>query len=131
METINIEKLRCERDELRETIKGLNAALKNALASGESVENLCGTINKLTRELEILDKKIRVCEPNQDSSSSEQDRKAIAIIGGGRGVDIRAKNDDTTKYTTRKRLSYDEIIKNRAAPKSNGKSTTQPSVAKV
>lgn len=126
METI--EKLCCERDKLKERLCKLKDVLDKCLDSSDSMENINGVsalINSCQKELEWILKKIRNCGPANHTDESEQDRKAIAIIAGGKGVEIRAKNDDQTKYTAKKKLTYDEIIKKRTAPQSNGQSKLQ------
>jgi hypothetical protein len=129
METID--KLCCERDKLKERLSKLKDVLDKCLDSGDSMENINGVsalINSCQKELEIIFKKIRNCGPANNTDESEQDRKAIAIIAGGKGVEIRAKNDDQTKYTAKKKLTYDEIIKRRTATQSNGQSKQQQPV---
>jgi hypothetical protein len=127
METI--EKLCSERDRIIHRSCKLKDTLDKCLDSGDSIENINGVsimINSCQRDLEIILKKIKNCAPANHTEESEQDRKAIAIIAGGKGVEIRAKNDDQTKYTAKRKLTYDEIIKRRAATQSNGQSKEQP-----
>ena len=128
METISIEKLRADKRKFEDLCEKLNAKLENELAAGGQIENICGLINSYQRELSAIIKAIRRCEPTENENENEQDRKAIAIIAGGRGVEIRAKNDDATKYTVRKRQTFDEIMKNRYVQKPNGKTTQQEAV---
>lgn len=128
METISIEKLRADKRKLEEKCEKLNAKLENELATGGQIENICGLINSCQHDLDAITKAIRRCEPTENENENEQDRKAIAIIAGGKGVEIRAKNDDATKYTVRKRQTYDEIIKKRYLQKPNGKTTQQQAV---
>ena len=129
METI--EKLCHERDKLNDRLCKLKDALDKCLDAGDSMENISGVsalINSCHKELDAILKKIKCCGPVNNADESEQDRKAIAIIAGGKGVEIRAKNDDQTKYTARRRLTYEEIIKRRTAGQSNGQSKQQQSV---
>jgi hypothetical protein len=128
METISIEKLRTDKRRCEDLCEQLNAKLENELATGGQIENICGLINSCRRDLEAITKAIRRCEPTENENENEQDRKAIAIIAGGKGVEIRAKNDDATKYTVRKRQTYDEIIKKRYVQKPNGKTTQEQAV---
>jgi hypothetical protein len=132
METID--KLCCERDKLKERLSKLKDVLDKCLDCGDTTENISGVssmINSCQRELEVILKNIRSCGPVNHTDESEQDRKAIAIIAGGKGVEIRAKNDDQTKYTAKKKLTYDEIIKKRTATHSNGQSKQQQQPVKI
>lgn len=104
-------------------LKMFQDAIREKLSKGEfDIENICGQVNRLERDLAFISNRLRSFDPYCGDESSEQDRKAIAIIGGGRGVEIRAKNDDTTRYMSRKRQTYEDIMKARRAPKSNGQS---------
>lgn len=104
-------------------IKMFQDAIREKLSKGEfDIENICGQVNRLEKDLASLNNRLRSFDPYCGDENSEQDRKAIAIIAGGRGVEIRAKNDDTTRYMARKRQNYEEIIKVRRAPKPKGQS---------
>ncbi len=122
----NVDELKGKKAALESEIKRFQDAIEYKFTKGEfDVDNMCGRVNQLERLLQIILNQLRACDPCNPDLQTEQDRKAIAIIGGGRGVEIRAKNDDTTKYITRRRLSYDEIIKKRLVGRPNGQAKQQ------
>jgi hypothetical protein len=123
---INIEELKGKKTLLESDIKKLQDAIEYKLTKGEyDVDNMCGRVNQWERMLAVIINQLRAYDPCDPQSQTEQDRKAIAILGGGKGVEIRPKNDDPAKYTVRKRLTYGEIIQKKLVPKPNGKPKPQ------
>jgi hypothetical protein len=128
----NIDELKAKKTSLENDIKKFQEAIEHKLAKGDfDVDNICARVNQLEKQLVVVVNQLRIYDPCNADQQSEQDRKAIAIIGGGRGVEIRAKNDDATKYTVKKKLSYDEIIRKRMTPKPNGKATQSQQAVKI
>lgn len=123
---INIEELKGKKAVLESDIKKLQDAIECKLSKGEyDVDNMCGRVNQWERMLAVIINQLRAYDHCDPESQTEQDRKAIAVLGGGRGVEIRPKNDDPAKYTVRKRKTYSEIIQKKLAPKPNGKPKQQ------
>jgi hypothetical protein len=123
-----MEELKGRKTALENEIKRFQEAIEYKLSKGEfDVDNMCARVNQLEKLLLVILSQLRSYDPCNADLQSEQDRKAIAIIGGGKGVEIRAKNDDASKYTVKKRLTYDEIIQKRRAPKPNGQAKQQVS----
>ena len=123
---INIEELKGKKAVLESDIKKLQDAIECKLSKGEyDVDNMCGRVNQWERMLAAIINQLRAYDHCDPESQTEQDRKAIAVLGGGRGVEIRPKNDDPAKYTVRKRKTYSEIIQKKLAPKPNGKPKPQ------
>lgn len=100
-------------DDIREKIKCLEekkmkleeAIDRNFASQNYQVDNIYGEIHKLDRSIE----KLRAQLPTESVNSNyEIDRKAIGIAGGG--VNIRAKNDDASKYTFKKRKSFQDLL---------------------
>jgi hypothetical protein len=123
---INIDELKGKKAALESEIKRFQEAIEYKLSKGEfDVDNMCARVNQLEKLLLLILNQLRSYDPCNGDLESEQDRKAIAIIGGGKGVEIRAKNDDATKYFVKKRLSYDDVIQKRRRPKPNGQAKQQ------
>jgi hypothetical protein len=122
----NIEEIKGKKVALESEIKKFQDAIDCKITKGEfDVDNMCGRVNQLEKQLTIILNQLRAYDPCNPESQTEQDRKAIAVLAGGRGVDIRPKNDDPAKYTVRKRLTYGDIIQKKLAPKPNGKPKPQ------
>ena len=134
MYNIDIEDLKAKRQVVENDLNRYQEAINQKLARGEyDIDNMCGRVNQLERILTSILNRLKQFDHCSPELQTEQDRKAIAIIGGGRGVEIRAKNDDPTKYTVKKRKTYNEIIQQQLAPKPNGqpKQQQQPQTTPV
>lgn len=102
-------------------VKLFQDAVRDKLRNGDSgIEEICAQLNKKEKELAMAKMELRSCDPYEPDENSEQDRKAIAIIAGGRGVEIRARNDDASKYLPKKRKTYQDIKNKQNAVQSNG-----------
>ena len=122
----NIEEIRGKRIALESEIKKYQDAIEYKLTKGEfDVDNMCARVNQLERLLTVILNQLRAYDPCNTESQTEQDRKAIAVLGGGRGVDIRPRPDDPAKYTVRKRLSFSDVLQRKLPPQPNGKAKQQ------
>jgi hypothetical protein len=122
----NVEELKGQQNALESEIRRFKDAIEYKFTKGEyDVDNMCGRVNQLERLLSIILNKLKSYDPCSPEFESEQDRKAIAIVGGGKGVEIRAKNDDPTKYTVKKRKTYGDILQVKMKPQPNGKHKQQ------
>ena len=131
---LNIEELKAQQCVIENDIKRYSEAINQKFSKGEfDIDNMCGRLNQLERLLTVILNKLRSYDSCTPGLQSEQERKAIAIIGGGKGVEIRAKNDDSTKYFVKKRKTFNDILKQKAAPKPNGttKQQQQPQTVTV
>ena len=131
---IDIEELKARKQVVENDLTRYQEAINQKLSRGEyDIDNMCGRVNQLERILNAILNKLKQYDHCNPELQTEQERKAIAIIGGGRGVEIRAKNDDPTKYTVKKRKTYSDIIQQKVAPKPNGKpkQQQQPQTATV
>ena len=118
----NIDEIRGKQAELESKIKKYQDAIEYKLAQGEfDVDNMCAQVNQWERLLTFILKQLRACDPCNTESHTEQDRKAIAVLGGGKGVEIRPRPDDPSKYTVKKRLNYSDILQKKRPPQPNGK----------
>ena len=123
---IDIEDLKAQCKVIENDLNRYQEAINQKLSRGEyDIDNMCGRVNQLERLLTSILNKLKQHDCSNPELQTEQERKAIAIIGGGRGVEIRAKNDDPTKYTVKKRKTYGDIIQQKVAPKPNGKPKQQ------
>jgi len=126
MHNIDVDELRARKQALKYELEKYQEAIDQKLARGEfDIDNMCGRMNQLEKTLIAILERLKKYDDCSPELQSEQDRKAIAIIGGGRGVEIRAKNDDATKYTVKKRKTYSEVLAQQVAHKSNGHSKQQ------
>jgi uncharacterized small protein (DUF1192 family) len=124
MSTYTEQELKDQIANCNDEIEQLRKGIRNKLAGSDfNVDNMCALVNELERKLARLKAQLCTCEPGQENAEAEQQRKAAAIIAGGRGVEIRAKNDDAGKYVQKKRKTYDDIIKDKAKPQANGHGT--------
>jgi len=118
----NIEEIRGKKSALESEIKKFQDAIEYKLTKGEfDVDNMCARVNQLERLLTVILNQLRACDPCNNESQTEQDRKAIAVLGGGRGVEIRPRPDDSSKYTVKKRLNYSDVLQKKRPPQPNGK----------
>jgi hypothetical protein len=123
---IDIEDLKAQCKVVENDLNRYQEAINQKLSRGEyDIDNMCGRVNQLERLLTSILNKLKQHDCCNPELQTEQERKAIAIIGGGRGVEIRAKNDDPTRYTVKKRKTYGDIIQQKVAPKPNGKPKQQ------
>jgi len=105
-----IDELKKRKSELEKDIACIkNIINKKIEAEDYDVDNMFGQITALEKLLASINYQINCVEPVYGDEGNEIERKAIGIAASGRGIDIRAKNDDSTKYVAKKRKSFAQI----------------------
>ena len=105
-----IESFKIKKTELENEIVTIKTIIKRKVeAQDYDVDNMYGQVTALEKQLTSINSQINFVEPIYGDDGNEIERKAIGIAASSRGVDIRAKNDDSTKYVAKKRKSFAQI----------------------